>query len=147
MTEPPKFNLIDLVARDYDATVAFYRRLGVEVDDGPRGEIRHAHLEFGETTIHIDNEPLAALYNSSWRAPPQSRVVVGFRVASRDEVDERYAEMTGVGYAGAQRPYDTFWGARYAILVDPDGNHVGLMSPSEDARKCWPPKPAPATDA
>jgi hypothetical protein len=58
---------VDLIARDYDVTVAFYRRLGVKVDDGPRGEIRHAHIEFGETTIHIDNEHLAGLYNSSWR--------------------------------------------------------------------------------
>ena len=48
MSSGPVFNLVDLVARDYDATVAFYRRLGVEVHDGPPGEIRHAHLEFGE---------------------------------------------------------------------------------------------------
>ena len=46
MAESPKFNLGDLVARDYDATVAFYRRLGVDVDDGPGGEIRHPYLEF-----------------------------------------------------------------------------------------------------
>ena len=55
--------------------------------------------------------------------------------------------MTGAGYEGAQPPYDAFWGARYAVLVDPDGNHVGLMSPSEDARKYWPPKPAPTADS
>lgn len=31
----PAFNLLDLVANDYDATIAFYRRLGLEIDDGP----------------------------------------------------------------------------------------------------------------
>ena len=92
MAESPRFNLVDLVAHDYDATVTFYRRLGVEVDDGPAGEIRHAHIEFGDIEIHIDNEHLAGLYNSSWRTGEQSRVVVGFRVATREEVDERYAE-------------------------------------------------------
>lgn len=146
MAVSPKFNLVDLVAHDYDATVAFYRRLGVEVDDGPPGEIRHAHLEFGEVEIHIDNEHLAGLYNSSWRAGEQARVVVGFRVATREDVDDRYAELTGAGYGGAQPPYDTFWGARYAIVVDPDGNHVGLMSPLDDKRKYWPPKPAPTSE-
>ena len=143
MTLGPTFNLVDLVASDYDATIAFYRQLGVTVHDGPPGDIRHAHLEFGDLEIHIDNEHLAGLYNSSWRAGEQSRVIVGFRVATRDEVDERYAEMISAGYASAQPPYDTFWGARYAVIVDPDGTHVGLMSPPEDARKYWPPDPAP----
>jgi uncharacterized glyoxalase superfamily protein PhnB len=40
---------------------------------------------------------------------------------------------------GRQPPYDTFWGARYAIVEDPHGNHVGLMSPSDPARKSAPP--------
>lgn len=145
MAVSARFNLVDLVAHDYDATVAFYRRLGVDVDDGPPGEIRHAHLDFGEIQIHIDNEHLAGLYNSSWRAGEQPRVVVGFQVPTRQDVDDCYTEMTGAGYVGAQPPYDTFWGARYAIVVDPDGNHVGLMSPPEDARKYWPPNPAPTS--
>jgi uncharacterized glyoxalase superfamily protein PhnB len=145
-TPSPRFNLIDLVARDYDATVAFYQRLGVEVEDASLGEVRHAHLEFGEVTIHIDNEHLAGLYNSSWRTGEQPRVVVGFRVEGRDDVDARYADMTGAGYLGVQPPYDTFWGARYAIVADPDGTHVGLMSPPEDSRKSFPPSPAPAPE-
>ena len=143
MTESPIFNLVDLVARDYDASLDFYRLLGVAVHDGLPGEIRHAHLEFGEREIHIDNEHLAGLYNSSWRIGEQSRVLIGFSVATREEVDERYAQMTDAGYEGAQPPYDTFWGARYAVIVDPDGTQVGLMSPPDESRAYWPPDPAP----
>jgi uncharacterized glyoxalase superfamily protein PhnB len=143
MEASPIFNLVDLVAHDYEATLAFYRRLGAEVHDGLPGEIRHAHIEFGDIEIHIDNEHLAGLYNSSWRTGEQSRVVMGFRVATREEVDDRYADMTAAGYVGAQPPYDTFWGARYAVVVDPDGTHVGLMSPSDESRRYWPPNPAP----
>ena len=51
--------------------------------------------------------------------------------------------MISAGYASAQPPYDTFWGARYAVIVDPDGTHVGLMSPPEASRGYWPPDPAP----
>jgi hypothetical protein len=29
-------------------------------------------------------------------------------------------------------------GARYAIVADPDGNDVGLMSPIEESRRSWP---------
>jgi uncharacterized glyoxalase superfamily protein PhnB len=56
-------------------------------------------------------------------------VVVGFHVASREEVDRLYGEMTAAGYRGLQAPYDAFWGARYAVVEDPDGIAVGLMSP------------------
>ncbi len=39
------------------------------------------------------------------------------------------AELTAVGYRARQPPFDAFWGARFAIVADPDGNDVGLMSP------------------
>jgi uncharacterized glyoxalase superfamily protein PhnB len=64
--------------------------------------------------------------------------VLGFSVASRDAVDERYAALTGAGYPGRQPPYDAFWGARYAVVQDPDGRDVGLMSPIDPDRKFVP---------
>ena len=145
MTDAPRFNLVDIVARDYDATLAFYRRLGANVDDGVPGEIRHAHIHYDDVEIHIDNEHLAGLYNSSWRSGEQTRVVLGWQVATRDDVDTIYADMNHAGYTTVQCPYDTFWGARYAILRDPDGHHVGIMSPPDDSRKYWPPNPAPTS--
>ena len=145
MSDQPRFNLVDIVAHDFEATVAFYRRLGAGVEDGPPGDIRHAHIHFDGVEIHIDNEHLAGLYNSSWRSGEQTRVVLGWQVATREEVDTTYDDMTAAGHAGVQPPYDTFWGARYAIVADPDGHHVGIMSPPDDTRKYWPPTPAPTT--
>jgi uncharacterized glyoxalase superfamily protein PhnB len=72
-----------------------------------------------------------------------SRALIGFSVATRGDADRRYAELVAAGYQGRQPPYDTFWGARYAVVADPDGNDVGLMSPSEDGRRYWPPTPSP----
>ena len=145
MTDRPLFNLVDIVAHDYEATLAFYRRLGADVEDGPPGDIRHAHIHFDGIEIHLDNEHLAGLYNSSWRSGGQPRVLLGWQVATRGDVDAAFADMTAAGYAGVQIPYDTFWGARYAIVADPDGIHVGLMSPSDEAQKYWPPTPAPTS--
>jgi uncharacterized glyoxalase superfamily protein PhnB len=68
-------------------------------------------------------------------------IVLGFRVAERGEVDRLYDELTAAGYTGQQPPYDAFWGSRYAVLSDPDGNSVGLMSPREPARRTPPPDP------
>jgi uncharacterized glyoxalase superfamily protein PhnB len=61
-------------------------------------------------------------------------------VESRAEVDRLYSELVGAGHAAHQPPYDAFWGARYAIVEDPDGYPVGLMSPIEEERKFWPPR-------
>ena len=68
-----------------------------------------------------------------------SRGVLGFKLPSRNAVDDRYADLVGAGYSGRQPPYDAFWGARYAIVQDPDGNDVGLMSPSDPGRRTGPP--------
>ena len=67
------------------------------------------------------------------------RVVVGFSVASREEVDRLFAELTAAGHEGLQPPWDAFWGARYAIVEDPDGIAVGLMSPISPERRAPPP--------
>jgi hypothetical protein len=53
-------------------------------------------------------------------------------------------EMTAAGYVGRQPPFDAFWGARYAIVADPDGNDVGLMSPIDESRRHWPPVESPS---
>ncbi|MGH2376769.1 MAG: VOC family protein [Gemmatimonadales bacterium] len=58
-------------------------------------------------------------------------------------LDRTYAELTAGGYQGKQPSYDAFWGARYAIVADPDGNDVGLMSPIDEGRRSWPPAESP----
>ena len=136
---------LNLVARDFDATLAFYRRLGVGLREAPSSlGIRHAELELPNgVRLELDNEPLARVYNSTWRRGESSRALIGFSLPTREAVDVVYAELTAAGYEGRQRPYDAFWGARYAVLADPDGNDVGLMSPIDEARKAWPPTDAP----
>jgi uncharacterized glyoxalase superfamily protein PhnB len=70
--------------------------------------------------------------------------VIVFRVDSREDVDRRYDDMIAAGYAGQQPPYDAMWGARFAVVADPDGNSVGLMSESDPDRRT--PSPAPPFD-
>jgi uncharacterized glyoxalase superfamily protein PhnB len=62
---------------------------------------------------------------------------------TRAAVDQRYAELTAAGYASRQCPFDAFWGQRYAIVTDPDGHDVGLMSPLDETRRTWPPVASP----
>jgi len=142
----PVFDQLNLVARNMEATLAFYRQLGLQIPDsaiwrtasGPH----HVTVEMPNgVELEFDSIELAKIYNAGWRPPEAggSRSVIGFKLPSREAVDARYAALTAAGYTGRQPPYDTFWGARYAIIEDPDGNHVGLMSPSDPARRSAPP--------
>ncbi len=94
----------------------------------------------GGLDLDFDSYTLAGEYDAGWKpVEGGQRCVIGFGVASREQVDALFAEMTGHGYPGPQPPYDTFWGARYAIVEDPDGNHVGIMSPIDPKRRSAPP--------
>ena len=141
----PKLDGLNLVVQDMDATLAFYRKLGLEIPDATvwRTESGGHHVEVsmpGGIGLDFDSAALAAEYNAGFsERAGAARGVIGFSVATREEVDARYAELVGAGYAGLQPPYDAFWGARYAIVEDPDGNHVGLMSPRDPARGSAPP--------
>jgi catechol 2,3-dioxygenase-like lactoylglutathione lyase family enzyme len=137
---------LNIVSGDPAASTAFYRRLGVEIPDQAiwrtASGAHHANGRSGDAGLELDSAAFAQIWNSGWRGRDdlKGRVVVGFRVASRAAVDETYADLTGAGYAGLQPPYDAFWGARYAVVEDPDGVAVGLMSPISSEFRSRPPE-------
>jgi catechol 2,3-dioxygenase-like lactoylglutathione lyase family enzyme len=145
MTQPsgPVFSQLNIVVADMTTSLDFYRRLGLD----PKADDQGAHAEAslpGGLSIEWDGAEFASVWDSGSRGSRGGSIVLGFSVPTRQAVDGLYAELTAAGYHGRQRPYDAFWGSRYAIVDDPDGNGVGLMSPMEDAHRSWPPSPAPA---
>jgi len=137
MTEPgPVFDGVNLVVSDMDASVAFYRRLGVTIpDQGPwDGDHRTAETREGGAGFEMDSTTFVPRWNSGWPGSTgRGTAVFGFKVATRTDVDRIHGDLTSAGYVSQQEPYDAFWGARYAIVEDPDGNAVGIMSPMDDA--------------
>jgi uncharacterized glyoxalase superfamily protein PhnB len=143
---PPDLHMLNLVVGDMSASLDFYRRLGIAVPLGEDAAGAHVQLRMpGGFSLELDTAESAQLWHAGWRADPASvGVVIGFSLPTREAVDERYAELTSAGYAGRQPPFDAFWGARYAIVADPDGNDVSLMSPLDESRRTWPPQESPA---
>ena len=141
----PDLHMVNVVVGDMTASLDFYRRLGVSVGDQADGPGDHVALRMpGGLSLELDTAESARLWHAGWRADPASvDVVIGFALATREAVDQRYAELTAAGYVGRQPPFDAFWGARYAIVADPDGNDVGLMSPMDELRRTWPPQESP----
>jgi catechol 2,3-dioxygenase-like lactoylglutathione lyase family enzyme len=143
---PPDLHMLNLVVGDMPASLEFYRRLGVVAPDSEGMPGAHVQLKMpGGFSLELDTAESARLWHAAWRIDPASvGVVIGFSLRTRQAVDERYAELTSAGYLGRQPPFDAFWGARYAIVADPDGNDVGLMSPVDETRRTWPPGESPA---
>jgi catechol 2,3-dioxygenase-like lactoylglutathione lyase family enzyme len=139
----PVFNQVNLVVRDMRATVDFYERLGVVVQaTDPDWERHHRNVE-SDDGLHfdLDSAAFAQQWNAGW-SPDRTGAVLGFHFESADAVDETYAALTAAGHAGQQAPHDAFFGARYAVVTDPDGNAVGLMGPRDRSRSTTPPPPA-----
>jgi catechol 2,3-dioxygenase-like lactoylglutathione lyase family enzyme len=136
------FTGLNLVAEDVDATLAFYRLLGLSIpDDAVWRTATGAHHVTGGPAgsgagIELDSPALAAAYHAGYAAAPSpGGAILGFGVASRDAVDDLHGRLVAAGHPSRQEPYDAFWGARYAIVADPDGRDVGIMSsPDADHR-------------
>ena len=129
----PRIEVVGLVVRDMDASLAFYRRLGLEIPENPDPD-GHGHVEAtlpGGMRIAWDTYDVMKSFDPEWSEPTGSRMSLAFRVDSPAQVDELYGELVDAGYEGHLEPFDAFWGQRYATLYDPDGNSVDLFAPLE----------------
>ncbi|MFF4832900.1 VOC family protein [Streptomyces sp. NPDC001315] len=126
----PRFDAIGLVVSDMAASVAFYRRLGFAFPEGSEQE-PHAEAELpGGLRLLLDTEDTVRSFHPEWRAPSGgSRAALALRCEGPEEVDAVFEELVGAGCRGELKPWDAFWGQRYAVVLDPDGNGVDLFAP------------------
>ncbi|MFF8379272.1 VOC family protein [Streptomyces sp. NPDC015661] len=130
----PRFDLVGLVVSDMAASLAFYRRLGLDV---PAGAESAPHVEAalpGGLRIAWDTEAVVRSFDPGWTRPAGgNRVELAFRCGSPAEVDAVYEELVAAGYRGHLKPWDAVWGQRYAVVLDPDGSGVSLFAAVEAA--------------
>src|SRR4051812_3892959 len=123
----PVLTGINLFCQDMPATVAFYRRLGLDIDDTNPWSDHHIEVPMANgAQLEIDSIELTRKYDPGYVEPAAggSRNVLVFHFPTREAVDLAYAELTADGHHGHLAPMDAFWGARYAVVHDPDGNSV-----------------------
>lgn len=126
----PRFSAIGMTVADMAASLAFYRRLGLDI---PAGADTAPHAEAplpGGLRLMWDTHETARAIDPDW-TPPQAGTPTGLAFACADAagVDTVYAELTAAGYAGDKAPWDAPWGQRYAVVRDPDGHGVDLFAP------------------
>jgi catechol 2,3-dioxygenase-like lactoylglutathione lyase family enzyme len=124
-----RLEVVELVVRDMARALAFYRRLGLEL---PPEADREPHVEAalpGGLRLAWDTVETIRSFDPDW-APPSGghRMGLAFRLDTPAEVDRAYDELVSLGYEGHKPPWDAFWGMRYAVVHDPDGNGVDLYA-------------------
>ena len=62
------------------------------------------------------------------RRPAGTASRSAFACDSPADVDATFDALVGAGATGHLAPRDAFWGQRYAVVLDPDGNHVDLFA-------------------
>ena len=124
-------DMVGMVTNDMAAALDFYRLLGLDI---PAGRENEQHVEvitpngYRLAWDHID---MVKEIDPEWIEPVGQRVSLAFLCANPAEVDELYGKVVERGYTGHKEPWDAFWGQRYAVVKDPDGNTVDLFAPLE----------------
>jgi catechol 2,3-dioxygenase-like lactoylglutathione lyase family enzyme len=127
---PPTLNSIGLVVADMGASLAFYRRLGLDIPASADGEPHVDVALAGGLHLVWDTVETIHSFDPGWTPPTGGpRTAFSFACASPAEVDTTYTELVDAGYEGHLKPWDAFWGMRYAVVHDPDGHGVDLMAP------------------
>jgi uncharacterized glyoxalase superfamily protein PhnB len=140
---------VNIVAEHYEESLAFYRLLGLSIPEvlAKHANTKHAPALNEDGSFAIDNSELASIYNAGWRQGKNRKsVLLTAQVESRRDVDQTFNTLVSAGHSAVQVPYDAFWGSRYAIVMDPEGNWVGIESPSDESMRSWPPRNSPDGD-
>jgi catechol 2,3-dioxygenase-like lactoylglutathione lyase family enzyme len=115
----PRFDFIGLVVADLATSLAFYRRLGLDIpldaDASPHVEVAFP----GGLRMAWDTQETIRSFDESWSPPSGGhRVALAFACDSPADVDVNYLALVESGY-NDHPPWDAFWGQRCASLSTP----------------------------
>jgi catechol 2,3-dioxygenase-like lactoylglutathione lyase family enzyme len=124
----PKLDMIGLVVEDMAASLAFYRKLGLDIPDTDEPHVEATlpnGLRFGWDTVAVVRS-----FDPEWTKPVGGNAVgICFLCDSPADVDKLHASLVADGHRSHKDPWDAVWGQRYASIEDPDGNVVDLFAP------------------
>jgi predicted lactoylglutathione lyase len=125
--------MLGLIVQDMGKSLEFYRHLGLAIPEGSE-EQTHVEVKMGSgLTFFLDSRP--SRWDSGYvrrdnpgsvEASDSYRSILEFYLNTRDAVDAKYTELTGLGYQGLRPPYETSFGMYFAMINDPDGNTILL---------------------
>lgn len=127
-----RLGFIGIVTRDMAASLAFYRTLGVAIDDGQDGAPHVDGSLPDGTALAFDTIEVIRGFDPSFvPASGGHRIALAFARDTPADVDAAAGALVAAGYPAHVAPFDAPWGQRYATFLDPDGNAIDFFAPSE----------------
>lgn len=122
-----QLSMVVLEVRDLEASVGFYRALGLNIPDPPAGRPVVVH-RMGSGVSLLLTTRFASTYDPAWSRPAGGyQQLLEFYVGDDAAVEQRWLELTSAGYHGRLQPTQTL-GPFAAMIDDPDGNVILLTS-------------------
>jgi predicted lactoylglutathione lyase len=118
---------IGIVSEDLELSTSFYKKLGIEFKQAGAPDHLEATMPSG-LRLMLDSEELIKKLNPSWEKPNASGIVLCFIQDSPEIVNKLYSIIIEAGFSSVTKPWDAFWGQRYASVKDPDGNQIDLFA-------------------
>ena len=125
--------MVGLVVSDMRRSLAFYRRLGLDIpaEEDDKRFVMHRMPSgvtiFFDTVFFPDNDP-------DRRPAPRGsyNVSLEFYARTREAVDRLHAELVADGYVSRKEPWKSV-GPYAAIVEDPDGTPILITAEDERA--------------
>ena len=130
MAGSPSFTSVYLFVRELAPAMQFYERLGLTlesaVDDFARFVAANGMI------LEVGTAAVTRRYDPNFIEPDgRATNTLNFDLASPEAVDAKFEELTSAGYRTQVEPLDAFFRARFAAVLDPDGNVIGLHGPRD----------------
>jgi uncharacterized glyoxalase superfamily protein PhnB len=122
-------DMIGINVHDMAVSLRFYRMLGLQLPENVENEPYVEVITPNGYRISWNHVDMMKSIHPDWVEPAGHRMALAFKCDSPTEVDAVYQRLVEAGFTGNKPPWDAFWGQRYAIVVDPDGNLVDLFAP------------------
>ena len=128
--------IVGLIVADIPRSLEFYRRLGLAVPedvDTSGGAVRFRMPNdtiFVWETVEYTRAGFDSTYRATGTGDGDRKVTLEFGFRNADEVTAKHDELVAAGAASYQEPVTWDGGdIRFAMVVDPDENKVGLRWP------------------
>lgn len=126
-------DMVGIIVADMSRALGFYRLLGLDIPAGGEGEDYVEVITPNGYRISWNTEAMIRKIDPDWVQPVGQRIGLAFKCDSPAEVDTTYKALLAAGHKGHKEPWDAFWGQRYAVVHDPDGNAVDIFAPLSQA--------------
>jgi uncharacterized glyoxalase superfamily protein PhnB len=123
-----KIDAVGVSSANMAKTVEFYKLIGFQF---PEFKPEEDHLEplssVGSARLMIDSKSM--IKDILGEDPkPGNHSSFAIKYDSPAEVNKAAEQVEKAGFIVVSKPWDAFWGQRYAIVQDPDGYKVDLFA-------------------